>query len=115
MMPMAATGAEAVGSMGTDTPLAALSGRAKLLYQYFKQNFAQVTNPAIDPIREQMVMSLITFVGPRPNLLGLGEPDATRRIRLEQPILTDAELARVTALGCRQRDRIPGRCPRHDI
>ncbi len=99
MMPMAATGAEAVGSMGTDTPLAALSGRAKLLYQYFKQNFAQVTNPAIDPIREQMVMSLITFVGPRPNLLGLGEPDATRRIRLEQPILTDAELARITALG----------------
>ncbi len=99
MMPMAANGAEAVGSMGTDTPLAALSGRAKLLYQYFKQNFAQVTNPAIDPIREQMVMSLITFVGPRPNLLDPDRPDPTRRLRLEQPILTDAELAGIKALG----------------
>ncbi len=99
MLPMAATGAEAVGSMGTDTPLAALSGRSKLLYQYFKQNFAQVTNPAIDPIREQMVMSLITFVGPRPNLLGLGERDPTRRLRLEQPVLTDAEMTQITALG----------------
>ncbi len=99
MMPMAATGAEAIGSMGTDTPLAALSERPKLLYQYFKQNFAQVTNPAIDPIREQMVMSLITFVGPRPNLFDLDGPDPTRRLRLEQPILTDAELARIKALG----------------
>ncbi len=97
--PMVATGAEAVGSMGTDTPLAALSRRSKLLYQYFKQNFAQVTNPAIDPIREQMVMSLITFVGPRPNLLGLGEPDTTTRIQLEQPVLTDLELAQIRSLG----------------
>ena len=99
MLPMVATGAEAVGSMGTDTPIAALSGRSKLLYQYFKQNFAQVTNPAIDPIREQMVMSLITFVGPRPNLLGLSECDTTQRLRLEQPVLTDAEMAQITALG----------------
>src|SRR4051794_41283917 len=60
MQPMAVTGQEAVGSMGTDTPLSALSDKAKLLYTYFKQNFAQVTNPPIDPIREEAVMSLVS-------------------------------------------------------
>ncbi len=68
---MATTGQEAVGSMGTDTPISALSDRPKLLYTYFKQNFAQVTNPPIDPIREELVMSLVSFIGPRPNLFDL--------------------------------------------
>src|SRR5690606_9118132 len=71
MSPMATTGQEAVGSMGTDTPLSALSDKPKLLYTYFKQNFAQVTNPPIDPIREESVMSLVSFIGPRPNLFDL--------------------------------------------
>ncbi len=71
MTPMATTGQEAVGSMGTDTPISALSDKSKLLYSYFKQNFAQVTNPPIDPIREESVMSLISFIGPRPNLFDL--------------------------------------------
>ena len=71
MAPMATTGQEAVGSMGTDTPVAVLSRKPKLLYNYFKQNFAQVTNPAIDPIREEAVMSLVSFIGPRPNLFDL--------------------------------------------
>ncbi len=69
MSPMATTGQEAIGSMGTDTPISAMSDKTKLLYTYFKQNFAQVTNPPIDPIREELVMSLVSFIGPRPNLL----------------------------------------------
>src|SRR6266700_4192088 len=68
--PMAREADDPVGSMGTDTPIAAFSDRPKLLYNYFKQNFAQVTNPPIDPIREELVMSLISMIGPRPNLLG---------------------------------------------
>src|SRR5690606_3241869 len=71
MEPMATTGQEAVGSMGTDTPISALSSKSKLLYTYFKQNFAQVTNPPIDPIREELVMSLVSFIGPRPNIFDL--------------------------------------------
>src|SRR5208337_2842999 len=71
LTPMATTGQEAVGSMGTDTPISALSSKSKLLYTYIKQNFAQVTNPPIDPIREELVMSLVSFIGPRPNLLDL--------------------------------------------
>ena len=71
MAPMAHTGQEAVGSMGTDTPISALSNKPKLLHTYFKQNFAQVTNPPIDSIREELVMSLVSFIGPRPNLLDL--------------------------------------------
>ncbi|MBZ5782514.1 glutamate synthase central domain-containing protein, partial [Klebsiella aerogenes] len=67
LAPMAVTGEEATGSMGTDTPVSVLSDKSKLLYTYFKQNFAQVTNPPIDPIREQLVMSLVSFIGPRPN------------------------------------------------
>ena len=66
MSPMATTGQEAIGSMGNDTPISALSDKAKLLFTYFKQNFAQVTNPPIDPIREEIVMSLVSFIGPRP-------------------------------------------------
>ena len=71
MTPMAAQGEEAVGSMGTDTPISALSDKPKLLFTYFKQNFAQVTNPPIDPIREEIVMSLVSIIGPRPNLFDL--------------------------------------------
>ena len=71
LAPMAITGQDPLGSMGTDTPLSALSDKPKLLYDYFKQNFAQVTNPPIDPIREELVMSLVSFIGPRPNLLDL--------------------------------------------
>ena len=69
MTPMATTGEEAVGSMGNDTPISALSDKPKSLFTYFKQNFAQVTNPPIDPIREELVMSLVSIIGPRPNLL----------------------------------------------
>ncbi len=99
MVPMATTGQEAIGSMGTDTPLAALSERPKLLFHYFKQNFAQVTNPAIDPIREELVMSLMSFVGPRPNLFGNPEDPSAHRLRLDQPILSEIDLARVRACG----------------
>ena len=68
---MATTGMEAIGSMGNDTPISALSSKSKLLHTYFKQNFAQVTNPPIDSIREELVMSLVSFIGPRPNILDL--------------------------------------------
>src|SRR5260370_23135927 len=71
MTPMATTGEEAVGSMGNDTPISALSDKPKLLFTYFKQNFAQVTNPPIDPIREELVMSLFSIIGPLPNLFDL--------------------------------------------
>ena len=74
MAPMATTGEEAIGSMGNDTPISALSDQPKPLYTYFKQNFAQVTNPPIDPIREELVMSLVSIIGPRPNLFDLEGP-----------------------------------------
>jgi glutamate synthase (NADPH/NADH) large chain len=92
--PMAAQGDDPVGSMGTDTPLAVLSDKPKLLFNYFKQNFAQVTNPPIDPIREELVMSLVSIVGPRPNLLG---HHAGNHLRLEvsQPILTNTDLEKI--------------------
>jgi glutamate synthase (NADPH/NADH) large chain len=92
--PMARDGDDPLGSMGTDTPLAVLSDKAKLLYNYFKQNFAQVTNPPIDPIREELVMSLVSMIGPRPNLLG---HHAGNHYRLEvaQPILTNADLEKI--------------------
>ncbi|MBQ27060.1 MAG: glutamate synthase large subunit [Nitrospiraceae bacterium] len=98
LTPMAVTGQEAIGSMGTDTPLAVLSDRPQLLFKYFKQLFAQVTNPPIDPIREQLVMSLVTNVGPKPNLLG-ESPESCHRIRVQQPVLTNAELAKIRALS----------------
>ena len=69
---MAVSADDPLGSMGTDTPIAVLSGRSRLLFDYFQQNFAQVTNPPIDPIREELVMSLVSMLGPRPNLLGHG-------------------------------------------
>jgi len=99
MAPMAATGQEAIGSMGADTPLAALSDRPKLLYAYFKQLFAQVTNPPIDPIREELVMSLLSLIGPRPNLFGLDETVAHRRLEVRQPILTNEDLEKIRSIG----------------
>ncbi len=95
MTPMAVTGQEAIGSMGADNPPAVLSNRAKPLFNYFKQNFAQVTNPAIDPIREELVMSLVSLIGPRPNLLGLKTGGTHLRLEVSQPIITNAELGRI--------------------
>ena len=99
MVPMAQTGQEAVGSMGTDTPISALSDRPKLLHTYFKQNFAQVTNPPIDPIREELVMSLVTFIGPRPNLLDLEGTSKQKRLEAAHPILTNENLERIRGIG----------------
>ncbi|MFO1185353.1 MAG: glutamate synthase large subunit [Bauldia sp.] len=99
MAPMAVTGQEAVGSMGNDTPISAISNRPKLLYTYFKQNFAQVTNPPIDPIREELVMSLVSFIGPRPNLFDLDGTDRRKRLEVRQPILTNEDLEKIRAIG----------------
>jgi len=98
IQPMAAKGSEPVGSMGTDTPLAILSDRPQLLYNYFKQLFAQVTNPPVDAIREELVMSADTCVGPEFNML---EPSAecARQIRLSSPILSNEELEKLRLLG----------------
>jgi glutamate synthase (NADPH/NADH) large chain len=95
MAPMAVAGQEAVGSMGADTPVAVLSNRPKPLFNYFKQNFAQVTNPPIDPIREELVMSLVSLIGPRPNLLGLHSGGEHMRLEVSQPILTNKDLERI--------------------
>ena len=99
MTPMATIGQEAIGSMGTDTPISALSDKSKLLYTYFKQNFAQVTNPPIDPIREELVMSLVSFIGPRPNLFDLKQVSASKRLEVRQPILTNEDLEKIRAIG----------------
>jgi glutamate synthase (NADPH/NADH) large chain len=99
LAPMASTGQEAVGSMGTDTPISAMSDRSKLLYTYFKQNFAQVTNPPIDPIREELVMSLVSFIGPRPNLLDLVGAAKRKRLEVRQPILTNEDLEKIRCIG----------------
>ena len=99
MSPMATTGQEAVGSMGTDTPISAMSDKSKLLYTYFKQNFAQVTNPPIDPIREELVMSLVSFIGPRPNILDLVGTSRRKRLEVRQPILTNGDLEKIRSIG----------------
>lgn len=99
MAPMATTGQEAVGSMGTDTPISAMSDRSKSLYTYFKQNFAQVTNPPIDPIREELVMSLNSFIGPRPNIFDLVGSSRKKRLGVRQPILTNGDLEKIRSIG----------------
>src|SRR5499427_7872119 len=99
MAPMATTGEEAVGSMGNDTPISALSDRPKPLFTYFKQNFAQVTNPPIDPIREEIVMSLVSIIGPRPNLFDLEGTSNTKRLEVRQPILTNADLEKIRSIS----------------
>lgn len=95
LKPMALSGQEPVGSMGTDATLAVLSNRSRLLYDYFKQGFAQVTNPPIDPIREELVMSLVTHIGPRPNLLGLSHGGNNKRLEAHQPILSNKDLEKI--------------------
>src|SRR5205085_8215461 len=95
MTPMAIAGEEPIGSMGDDTPLAVLSNRAKPLYAYFRQLFAQVTNPPIDPIREQLVMSLVSFIGPRPNLLSPDTTEPSMRLEVSQPILTFEDMEKL--------------------
>ena len=97
--PMAVTGQEAVGSMGTDTPISALSTQSKLLYTYFKQHFAQVTNPPIDPIREELVMSLVSFIGPRPNILDHEGNAKKKRLEVRQPILTNGDLEKIRSIA----------------
>ena len=96
--PMTLTGQDPIGAMGQDIPLAVLSHRPKLLSDYFKQNFAQVTNPPIDPIREELVMSLTSFIGPRPNLLDLNAGGNLRRLAVKQPILSNTDLERIRAI-----------------
>ncbi len=92
LQPMSANGEEATGSMGNDSALPVLSNKPKVLYNYFKQLFAQVTNPPIDPIREELVMSLVTFIGPKPNLLGIDETNPPPRLEASQPVLLPEEL-----------------------
>src|SRR3982751_6052493 len=95
LSPMAAAGEEGVGSMGNDTPLAVLSDKNKPLYHYFKQLFAQVTNPPIDPIREAIVMSLVSFIGPKPTLLDINAVNPPMRLEVPQPILDFRDMARL--------------------
>ena len=94
LLPMLTTAEEATSSMGNDTPLAVLSDRPQLLFKYFRQLFAQVTNPPTDSIREQLVMSLVTNIGPKPNLLAQS-PEGWRQIKVQQPILTNTDLAKI--------------------
>ena len=95
MAPMAQAGEEGIGSMGNDSPLAVLSDKNKPLYNYFKQLFAQVTNPPIDPIREAIVMSLNSFIGPKPNLLDINQVNPPLRLEVSQPILNFADMRRL--------------------
>ncbi|XHS80056.1 glutamate synthase-related protein [Burkholderiaceae bacterium UC74_6] len=98
MAPMAINGEEGIGSMGNDSPLAVLSSKDKPLYNYFKQLFAQVTNPPIDPIREAIVMSLNSFIGPKPNLLDINAVNPPMRLEVSQPILDFQDMARLRAI-----------------
>ena len=95
LSPMAANGEEATGSMGNDSPLAVLSNKNKPLYNYFKQLFAQVTNPPIDPIREAIVMSLVSFIGPKPNLLDINQVNPPMRLEVSQPVLNNADMQKL--------------------
>jgi len=95
LTPMAEYGEEPTGSMGNDSPLAVLSDKNKNVYQYFKQLFAQVTNPPIDPIREELVMSLVSFIGPKPNLLGIDEMNPPLRLEVSQPVLDFYEMEKI--------------------
>jgi len=99
--PMIKNGEEATGSMGADTALPVLSSKNKSLYLYFKQLFAQVTNPPIDPIREEIVMSLTSFIGPKPNLMGIADDEEglTPRLEVTQPVLTDEDCARLADIS----------------
>jgi len=98
LAPMASKGAEPTGSMGIDIPLACLSERPQLLFSYFKQLFAQVTNPAIDPIREELVMSTLTYVGPQGNVLA-ERPEHAHMIRVPLPVIDNSKLEQLRNLG----------------
>ncbi len=98
LSPMAANGEEGIGSMGNDSPLAVLSNKNKPLYNYFKQLFAQVTNPPIDPIREAIVMSLNSFIGPKPNLLDINAVNPPMRLEVTQPVLDFDDMARLRSI-----------------
>jgi glutamate synthase (NADPH/NADH) large chain len=95
MQPMAANGEEAVGSMGNDAALPVLSDKPKVFYNYFKQLFAQVTNPPIDPIREELVMSLVSFIGPKPNLLDISDINPPMRLEVSQPVLSCEDMEKI--------------------
>jgi len=95
LTPMSLTAQDPIGSMGRDTPIAVLSDRPKLLFDYFKQCFAQVTNPPIDPIREELVMSLVSLIGPRPNLMDPDDAGSRRRLEVYQPIISNLDLERI--------------------
>ncbi|MBS4037149.1 MAG: glutamate synthase subunit alpha [Hydrogenophaga sp.] len=95
LAPMAQAGEEGIGSMGNDSPLAVLSDKNKPLYNYFKQLFAQVTNPPIDPIREAIVMSLVSFIGPKPNLLDINQVNPPMRLEVGQPVLDFADMPKL--------------------
>jgi len=97
--PMAENGEEPTGSMGNDSALPVLSNRSKVFYHYFKQLFAQVTNPPIDPIREELVMSLVSFIGPKPNLLNITEINPPIRLEVAQPILSVSDMAKLRKIG----------------
>ncbi|MBX3680319.1 MAG: glutamate synthase subunit alpha [Rhodocyclaceae bacterium] len=97
--PMGKAGEETTGSMGNDSPLAVLSSKEKPLYNYFRQLFAQVTNPPIDPIREQLVMSLVSFIGPKPNLLEINEINPPYRLEVSQPVLDFAGMAKIRQIA----------------
>ncbi len=105
MSPMAVDGEEATGSMGNDSPLAVMSNKNKLLYNYFKQLFAQVTNPPIDPIREAMVMSLVSFIGPKPNLLDNANLNPQMRLEVSQPVLDYADMAKLRDISSHTRGK----------
>ncbi|MFT4242936.1 MAG: glutamate synthase-related protein [Acidovorax sp.] len=95
LAPMAKNGEEGIGSMGNDSPLAVLSDKNKPLFNYFRQMFAQVTNPPIDPIREAIVMSLVSFIGPKPNLLDINQVNPPMRLEVSQPVLDFADMAKL--------------------
>ena len=101
LRPLAESGNEAVGSMGDDTPMAVLSRQERSLYDYFRQKFAQVTNPPIDPLRESIVMSLEVDLGPERNIFEQSVEHA-RRISLTSPVLSQAKFQTITATGRRR-------------
>jgi glutamate synthase (NADPH) large chain len=104
LQPMMSNGEEGAGSMGNDSALPVLSSKPKVIYNYFKQLFAQVTNPPIDPIREELVMSLVTFIGPKPNLLAIDETNPPIRLEASQPVLTLDELEKLKAINTLTQD-----------
>jgi len=115
MTPMASTGEEAAARWATTRPISALSDKPKQLFTYFKQNFAQVTNPPIDPIREELVMSLVSIIGPRPNLFDLQGLASTQRLEVRQPILTDADLEKIRSISDVPRHPLQVAHPRHHL